>query len=75
MNTKLKKPKNLAKKICLIIYLQDKPLSFNELFSCKYEDDFLLHTGLYVGEALKLMSEADKVFVREYIEDHNFILS
>lgn len=72
---KTKKPRNLKKKIAAVIFCQETTLTYNELFSAKYEDAFLLHTGLYVGEALRLMSESDKIFVKSFIEEHNYLLS
>ena len=69
------KPKNLAKKIAAVIFCIDGQISYSDVFSGKYEDQFLLHTGLYTTEALMMMSESDKEFLREFINDHNLINS
>jgi|688.fasta_scaffold578078_2 hypothetical protein len=70
---KKRKPKNLAKKIASVIFCIDNQTSYNDVFSGRYEDLFLLHTGLYTGEALMMISESEKEFVKEFINNHNLI--
>lgn len=43
-------------------------LYFNDIFSGKYEDIFLLHTGLYTGQVLDSLSKKDKKVVNDFID-------
>lgn len=50
-------------------------LEYNDIFSGKYDDIFLLHTGLYTGQVLSKLTKDDKVVINDFIDETNFLLS
>lgn len=50
-------------------------LYYNDIFSGKYDGDFKLHTGLYTGEVLSMLTESDKKKIHAFIDEHNMMLS
>jgi len=68
------KKKDLAK-VFSVIYCIEGELNYNDIFSGKYEDLFLLHTGLYTGEVLRELTNKNKEAIKKFINETNFILS
>jgi hypothetical protein len=48
-------------------------LEYNDIFSGKYDDIFLLHTGLYTGQVLSKLTKDDKVVINDFIDETNFL--
>jgi TM2 domain-containing membrane protein YozV len=49
-------------------------LYYNDIFSGKYDDVFLLHTGLYSGQVLSQLTDEDKKDINDFIDDNNSLL-
>jgi hypothetical protein len=49
-------------------------LYFDDIFSGKYDNVFLLHTGFSTQEILDSLSVKDKKAIDEFINMHNFII-
>lgn len=48
-------------------------LYFNDIFSGRYDDVFLTHTGLYTGQVLSSLSKSDKKVVNDFIKNENIV--
>ena len=46
-------------------------LYYNDIFSGKYDDIFLLHTGLYSGQILSQLTDNDKKIINDFIDQSN----
>ena len=49
-------------------------LYYNDIFSGKYDDTFILHTGLWTGEVLSQLTVADKKKINDFIDDNNSLV-
>lgn len=68
----------MNKKILNAIYciepIEDK-LYYNDIFSGRYDDVFLLHTGLYTSQVLSSLTDSDKKVINTFIKNQNKLFS
>lgn len=52
----------------------DVELTFDDVFSGKYDDNFITHTGLNTKEVLDRLTEGDIEYIKIFINNQNLML-